>query len=1124
MQRLLVLFMLALTASAQFDRGRISGYLRDPSGAFVPNASVRVVNESTGVAATADSNDAGYYQVPNLFPGMYTVVVEGQGFKKSARTHVRLDAGMDVAADVAMEIGTSAESVTVVASVSGVQADTAQLGRTVDAKQLDDLSLNGENPLDLVYTKPGVVGSSIGGFNWATTTMKAYVNGMQRDKDVMTVDGALSIRTRGHQMNLGVLGADMVQEVQILTSGLNAEYGRGGGGHFRFVTKSGSREFHGDLSEFLQNSAFNANTWARNRSGVPAQANGPAQYTFNQFGFTLGGPIYIPHKFNSDRNKLFFFVGEEWSRFRQTLVSSATVPTAAEAAGNFSELLSANPVYGSARIIKDPTTGAAFAGNIIPVQSQSVNGMAMLNAYPAPTPGYQNGSNNWTSTNGQPANQHKNTIRVDYNLSSTEALSFRGTLWHQDQLDAFSDPTNHVRRHTFNTGDTSVLSLLSTISPSLVNELSFSANKDAYTNNLSTDTPLGGLRSKFGITYPLIYPTNKQIPDKIPTIDISNFSLIDGTSSPLHSAGPIYQLTDNVTKIAGNHTLKFGALLDWSGENNLDQIPGSAPPGGSNNQNGDFQFRDSTAGGTGLALGNAAIGRFDSYAEFGQKNYTIYRSNSFDLFAQDSWKVTPRLRLEFGVRYNYWPMFHAEWNNFAEFRPEFYDPANAAVVSRTTGRIVSGNPYNGIVLPGCGWPSGAKGRLDAASDPQFNSLFHCLDSTLSSTPKNVFDPRFGLAYALNGKTAIRAAIGEFHYRMLLDDSNQTGSFPPVQAETQVVAGSADNPGAGGAVANPIPAGLEDPNRKIDTSFNWNFTVERELPGAMSLEVAYVGTRAYHLLRQVNINSLTPGTLQANPGVAAAALRPYQGLGTIIESANSGTSHYNSLQVELRRRFTNGLGFSADYTWSKSIDSASARYSVLFNAYDDKGYIGPSDFDRTHVLVLNSIYEIPFLKGSTGLVGKLLGRWEVTSIAQVQTGTPLWVTSSTDVAGVSTGNGDQPWNAVGSPSVSDPQFSNSNADSSYYFNPKAFAKPAAGTFGNAGRNSLRGPGSIYWDAGLRKDFRLTEVRRFQFRWELFNMMNHPNWSDPNTNPTSGSFGRVQSKSGNRSMQFALKFYF
>jgi hypothetical protein len=1124
MRRLFLFFVLALTASAQFDRGRISGYLRDPSGAFVPNANVQVVNESTGVAVTANSNEAGYYQVPNLFPGMYTVAAEANGFKRTERTHVRLDAGMDVAADVAMQVGAAAESVTVVASASGVQADTAQLGRTVDAKQLEALSLNGENPLDLIYTKPGVVGSAVDGFDWATTTMKAYVNGIQRDKDVMTVDGALAIRTRGHQANLGVLGADMVQEAQILTSGLNAEYGRGGGGHFRFVTKSGTQQFHGDLSEFLQNSAFNANTWSRNRSGVASQANAPAQYTFNQFGFTIGGPVYIPHKFNSDRNKLFFFVGEEWSRFRQTLASSATVPTAAERTGNFSELLTSNPVYGSAKILKDPTTGTPFPGNIIPVLQQSPNGMAMLNAFPLPTPGYQNGSNNWTSTNGQPANQHKTTIRVDYNLSSTEALSFRGSLWGQDQLDAFSDATDHVRRHTFNIGDTSVISLLSTISPTMVNELSFSANKDSYTNQLSTDTPVGGLRTNFNITYPLIYPNNKQIPQKIPTIDISNFSLIDGTSSPLHSAGPIYELTDNVTKVKGNHTIKFGVLLDRSGENNGDQISGSAPPGGSDNQNGDFQFRDSTTGGTGLALGNAALGRFDSYAEFGQKNYTIYRSNSFDLFIQDGWKVTPRLRLEFGVRYNYWPMFYSEWNNFAEFRPTFYNPATAPVVSKTTGLIVSGSPYDGIVLPGCGWPSGAQGRLDAASDPQFNSLFHCLDRSLNPTPKDVFEPRFGLAYALNGKTALRAAIGEFHYRMLLDDSNQTGSYPPVQAETQVVAGSADNPGAGGAVANPIPAGLEDPNRKIDTSFNWNVTVERELPGAMTLEVAYVGTRAFHLLRQININSLLPGTLQANPGVAAAALRPYQGLGTIIESSDDGGSHYNSLQVQLQRRFSNGLGFSAAYSWAKSIDSASARYSVLFNAFNDKGYIGPSDFDRTHVLVLNSVYEIPLLKGNTSWAGKLLGRWELTSIAQFQTGTPLWVTNGTDIAGISTGNGDQPWNVVGSPSVSNPQFSNSNSDPYYYFNPKAFAVPVAGTFGNAGRNSLRTVGSINWDGGLRKDFRITEVKRFQFRWELFNLMNHPNWSDPNTNPTSGSFGKVQSKTGNRSMQFALKFYF
>ena len=1113
---------------AQFDRGVISGFIRDASNAAVPGAAVLIRAESTGVELRVKANESGYFQAPNLTPGFYAVEVEAAGFRKYVQQHVKLDADSAATVNAAMQIGAVNESVEVVANAAPVQADSAQVGRVVEAKQISDMTLNGRNPLYLPLLKAGVGGPSIATFDPDGLGNGNFtINGSRPDENGITIDGALALRTRAAGAILGTLNVDTVQEVQVLTADYSAEYGRTSGGQLRYITKSGGREFHGALWEYFKNDKLNANTWARNRSGDPLQAK-PAPYRFNEFGYAIGGPVYIPNRFNSGRNKLFFFWSEEFIRWHQYSSNTGTVPTAAMRQGDFSELLNpANSFFNRARAINDPSTNAPFPGNMIPRARLSANGAALLNAYPVPTPNFNViGTTNWQKSNPDPRETRKDTLRVDYHLTDRHTVSVRGTIFEFHEVQPFRGTFDLVQVDSRRPNRTSVASLTSTLSPTLVNEASFSANVDRNFINPAQNGRFD--RAQYGINYPYLFPGTKDIANKIPTISIANLSTVDGGPYPAFSSGPIFTWSDTLTKIHGNHTLKFGMFIERSGENDHDELTSGSTPGSTNNPNGQFTFTDTgTAQTSGVAMANAALGLFNTYGEVGRKGYTPYRATATDLFAQDGWKVTPRLKLDFGVRWEYWPPWSSLWGNMASFNPQYYDAAHPAVVDRRTGQVVSGPLYNGMVLPGDGFPASALGRVDAASDPSLKALFHGLPGGLTQTHKNVFDPRVGVAFSLNEKTAIRAGAGSFHNRNVLNDNTLLGGNAPLQLAQVVSNGLADAPGGSGtAAANyPLLVSMLDPVFKHPTAWNWNFTVQRQIPWSATIEVAYVGRAAYYLPRNRNLNSLRLGTVQANPGVNTDALRPYQGFGQINFNENAAQSNYHGMQVQLDRRFHSGLGFGVAYTFSKAISNADSKSEVLPNPFDPRGYRGPASTDRTQVLVFNYVYDIPLLKGNHGLLGRTLGGWEVSGVSQFQSGAPLNVLGSVDQAGVGPGNGSQPWNNNGSsPSISSQAFSFSNADKNYWFNPAVFTLPAPGTFGSAGKGIIRGPSSQIWNIGLRKNFAVREKMRFQLRGEAFNFMNHPNWSNPTTTATSAAFGKVQAKTGNRDVQVAARLEF
>jgi hypothetical protein len=1118
----------------QSDTASLSGFVKDPSQAIVANANVVIRNEATGLTRTVKTNDQGSYTVASLPPGYYTVTVEATGFKKFVSTNNKLDPSVSAQVNATLDVGAVTETVEIVAAAATLQSETATVGKLVEGRQIKDLMLNGRNPLFLALLKPGVRGGALSGFSFGLSSGGMSINGGRTQDLLIAFDGAVGIRTRANGTSIGTADLETVQEVQILTANYNAEYGRSSGGQIRMVTKSGTRDFHGSLYEYFRNDKLDANQWSRNRVNLPREAQ-----RFNQYGFILSGPVYIPNKWNTDRNKLFFLWGEEWIKRRRDVTNTAqTVPSLAMRQGNFAELLDpTNRFFGRARPINDPTTGAPFAGNIIPATRVSPNGRGFMNAYPEPN-GVYPGSANFLQTRPQPEDQRKDTFSFDVVPSEKHTIRLRHQRYEWVSVDAFRSNFDRAVTDWSRPNRTASLNHIWSISPTMINEFLATASVDRVYIGIYRPGERFA-RSQYGINYPYIFPERKEIFDKIPTLDLANFGTLDGGPYPSQSTGPVYVLSNNVTRIMGNHTLKFGGYFERLGQNDFDQINVSGVPGGTNNQNGRFVFTDGRTSGTGVAIGNAALGLFDTYAEIGPRAYTPYRSQGFEWFLQDAWRVSQKLRLELGVRYTYMtPYYKSLWGNIAVFDPARYNAANAAVVDRATGNVISGDRYNGVFIPGSEFPDAAKGRVAIADSGEFNRLFNNGSVYWGQTQKNNFQPRFGLAYSINAKTVVRAGGGRFMARPGVSDNIFLGGNPPFQPMVSINNGQADNPGGGARTGFPQFFMTSDPVFKIPSAWNWSATIQREIGWNTTVEVGYVGRTGLHLERERELNALRPGTVQANPNVNVNALRPYAGFANIPMGENAARSEYNGLQFDVNRRFTRGLSYGFAYTLSKSEDNGSDRRARLYNPFDDRNFWGKSNFDTRHVAVINFIYELPFLKDQQGFHGKVLGGWQVTGVVQFQTGTPGTVGRSVDYAGIGIAEF-QPWNVNGDAFLprGERAFSESAADSNFWFRTTnggqaIFTQPASGTFANQNRQSLpvHGPGFQNWNIAGFKDFRITERHNVNFRAEFFNFINHPNWGGATgggigTDPSNATtFGKVTAKGGNREVQLSLRYSF
>jgi hypothetical protein len=1161
---------------AQSDVGTIVGFAKDQSGAVVPNTTVTIRNEGTGELHTVTSDEQGHYVAPSLPPAYYSMTTEAKGFEKFTSSHNKLDSNSTIEIDASLSVGAETQTVEVTGTASVLQTQSGAVQSEVTGQQIQNQELNGRNPLYMAQLLPGTrSGATMGDFNFAVGGGQPFqINGARQQDTMVTFDSAPAVRTRGNGAIIGVASVDATQELQVLTANYAPEYGSAAGGQIRVVTKSGTAEFHGSLYEYLRNSAMNANSWTRN---LTASTRFPAPFVYNNFGFAVGGPVWIPGLAFTEplRRKFFWFVNEDWIRYRFTDTQQQIVPTALMRQGNFSELLSpSNPWYKpSLGVIYDPATcptqGASscvpYPNNTIPASKLSPNGMAILNTYPTPTtPGISSNANNWIAQARHPINQRKEVINVDYVPSEKHHIEFRRSDATYFEYQPFDQGSGLTGKYFNRPNQTNALGWTWTVNQSMINEARASISiDDVY---IPVNTALSGFnRQSLGIDFPFIFPGGKAAPNKIPTVNVPTFYSLAGGPYPSHSSGLIYTATDSLTKVWRNHTIKAGFFYEYSGENDNDQINVATVPGGASNQNGTFTFTDPRSGygaTSGVGLANLALGLADTYIEIGPKSYTPWRGTMYEEFLQDAWQLTPRLHLDYGFRITSTVPYHTLWGNSDYFDPASYSPGQAPQINPTTGNVTlgTGNPYNGMVNPGISkFPSSAlQGNRVPAAAPDSTAcagqpctgLFAPQFSKGYVATTHQFQPRLGIAYQLDPRTVVRAAGGEFVTRMGLLDNIFPGGNSPFQPYVSVSNVSVDNPGASlnANINAPLNVTTLAKNLAPPTRWNWNLTIERELPLNSVLSIGYVGARGLRNFRVFDINQPTVGALLANPGKNVNYLRPYKGFAAIQQEQSNGSSVYSSLQVSWNRRFTAGSLVGVSYTFSKSLDNSSNYRDIMPDTYYTNNLWGPSEYDTKHILSVNYLYDLPFFKSQSTLTGRLLGGWELSGSAQFQTGQPCGVGTNNDNAfvgevgsfncGTGTTEG-QFYVKNGTPAVlkkfnpngtgSAKYISTTNGDGS-----QIFTKPAAGTFNlqSGIRDEIYGPGFQNWNLNMRKQFPVYRETMFEFRAEAYNFINHPNWAQIgqtgglNLTPTSSQFGEVIQKSTTnpRTLQVGLRYVF
>jgi len=992
-----------------------------------------------------------------------------------------------------------------------VEALTAQVGKVVEGRLFRDMPLNGRNLTSIMLMKPGVVSTGSPNAFRPTSDARSYViHGSRAEDAYLSTDGVAMTGGRNNLRGPSTISVDAIAEANLLTSSYSAEFPRAGGGQVQFVTKAGTKEFHGALFEYLRNDAFDARSFQRATK---------QKLRYNQFGFAVGGPVVIPGVFNRDRERLFFFANSEWMRNRSEGLQTTVVPTQAERTGDFN----GSRLFGCPR---DPLAGGAvFPGCRLPSTRFSPNGMALLGIYP--TPNAAEAAFNHRETFPTETRYRTSTFRVDW-LMGAHRVFWRGS--HSSEQGLGNRATNYTSPPSIGetrNGSTGI-TLTSTLSPTLLNSFRFGASfqyvgaQFAAANGNITDFH----RSKIGINYPYLFGNEKEAAEKIPTLIVGRLAAINGGAFPLRFGLPSYQYQDDLTWVRGRHTIKFGGYFERIGQNNLDQINTSTAPGSGNNQNGTIRFEASPGNSfsTGNQLADLMTGRFDSYHEIGPKSYTLERQNTMEFYLQDSFKLSPRLSIEIGLRYGNWPAYNSEWNNFAMFYPSFYDPQQAVRVNPTNGQVLAGSGfrYNGMVLPGTGFKESARGRVRFAGDPAASRLFRGLPDSISTADRHLFQPRLGLAWDPfgQGRTSVRLGGGAFNSRFYFNDATVLGGNPPLQDQAVVNTGSIDNPG-GAALTPlfPLPVTMHDPHIRHATTYNYSLTVQHQLPAEFIVELGYIGKLSRHLLSTANLNQLAPGTIQANPGVNPEALRPYLGYSSILHAGHRSSSNYNAMTASVERRFRRGLTLQVAYTFSRSIDDASDKRDVLMISNNRRADRGLSSFDRTNVFYVSYVYEVPFFRAdSVKLLRPLFAGWQLAGLTVFQSGLPTSVFIAPDTAGVA-GGGRQRANVIG-----DGLLPRGDRTFGRYFNTAAFQAPAAGTFGNGGRNVLRRPGMNNWDVSISKNFRIQERRTIQLRGEFFNIWNHLSYNNMETTLGNAGFGSINGSDPARVIQLAARFEF
>jgi hypothetical protein len=1072
---------------SQTSFGRISGSVTDSSGGSVPAATITVINLETQASRTAESDGNGYYAITNLTIGNYKVDIAKAGFNSQSQTGLNLVADGRLTVNFRLEIGNLTQTVEVTATAhEEVNTVSGEVSRVIDSKQVDNLTMNGRNYTQLMTMIPGAVVTNPDQFSVTTSlaSNNQTINGNRADSNNLTVDGAYNSVAGSNSSLVNNVSPDFIEEVKLQTSNFSAEYGRFSGPAFNIITKSGGNQFHGGLFEFFRNDLLDA------RNFFAAQKT---ELRFNNFGYNLGGPI--------KKDRLFFFVGEEWKRLRQQQNPTRfTVPSTALLNGDFSGQAALfypgtkNPIPNNNIASMITADGKAIASVYKLMSAQS--GASFTNTATA---------NNLTLFPLNPLNYREDIVRVDYRIGDRHTLYGR---WLDDSnslLDPFgtfsnggilnTTPTNRNRP-----GESYLLSETWIISPSVVNEVH--ANATWVSQHI---LPAGNTwqRATYGFQFPQLY-AGGWFPDGIPIVNITNYAGFQGPNFALMSPSTDIGASDTISIQRGSHSLKAGVSVvrDRVDQNGRSNYTGTASFNASGNPNT-----------TGNALADALLGNFRTYTEASSDPIGFFRFTQPMVFVQDSWKVNRKLSLELGIRYEFVQPLYTQGNNMANFDQSRYSPSQAVTLT-TAGAVVpgSGNLYDGLVRAGNSVPTDQQGRVPGSTTAFFTSFPSGAPRGLYPSA-NTFGPRFGFAYAIDDKTVIRGGFGMFYNR---PEGNLTFSqlnLPPILQTTEFDNGNLATP-SGGAAANTLPVGsisAIDPHLKPAYVEQYSLNLQRSLPKALFFEASYVGGLARHLLREPNINYPNLALVAANPTYNSNYFVPYPGYTSLQQYLSDSTSNYHALEVFASKRAGNVL-FTTSYTWSKSLGDSSGEGDNSENYQNRHFNYGPTSYDRRQVFVSTFTWTLPQLRHTMPVVKNVVGGWQLSGVIRLQSGPYATVTGSTSVG---TRRADF---------VSGDVYPSSGKNINNWLNKAAFMAAPAGRFGNLGIDTVLGPGLQSYDLSLAKHFQITERFDLRFQSDFFNAFNVANFTGLGTTITSSSFGTLASAYPPRQIQLALKLAF